>query len=144
MLTPSLFEPGVFPMITESGPVPGSEIPQRIPRNVESPRSEGNIYWSLDFDGTFIGYVALHGAEDSLPVISYAIRASYRRQGFAFGDVSAVRDHALSRSSVSALVARTHTTNQASAALLRRLGFSDHGEIQSPQGTRREFRFAAA
>lgn len=121
-----LADPGTHPFITESGPVPASDIAARIRRNRDSVDA---TYWAVEHDGEFVGYVALHDR-----TLSYAVRPAWRRQGIAREALAAVCKL------VPEPVARTHLDNEPSARLLAGLGFREHGVVQTDFGPRREFR----
>ena len=139
-----LSDPETYPYITESGPVRSTEISARIRGNVAAFGAGRHIYWSVEFDGHFVGFVALHGFLHACPALSYAIRPAWRRQAIALEALRTVCDYAFSSLDVQELVARTHYENKASAQLLLRLGFRDVGPVATPEGQRREFRVSAA
>lgn len=134
-----LADPGTHPFITESGPIHATEVPGRIRRNLEAFRSRQHIYWSAELEGQFVGYVALHGAWQPSPAISYAVREAWRRRGVASEAVAAVREHAFSKLGARELIARTHIGNDASVRLLVSLGFLESQIAETPGGPRREF-----
>jgi RimJ/RimL family protein N-acetyltransferase len=139
-----LSDPSTHPFITESGPVPSAEIPERIRRNRDSSAAGTNLYWSIELDGVFVGYVALHGADASISALSYATRPAWRRQGIAREALEAICQSCRSGSPNKDLVARTHEKNTPSAELLLQLGFGEIGTVDTPQGRRREFKLLAA
>lgn len=138
-----LSDPGTHPFITESGPVPVREIPDRIRRNRHAFQARSHLYWSIEWSGEFVGYVALHDAWSPRPVLSYAIRPAWRRRGVAAEALRAVCRHAFAVLEVRHLIARTHERNVPSAQLLLGLGFRESASVVTPQGPRREFELSA-
>ncbi len=139
-----LSDPETHPFITESGPVSGSEIPERIRRNRDLSAAGTQIYWSIDLAGVFVGFVALHNTNACVSTLSYAIRPAWRRRGMAREALEAVCRECRANQQRSELVARTHDENEASARLLLLLGFEEVGRVETPVGHRREFRLVVA
>jgi RimJ/RimL family protein N-acetyltransferase len=139
-----LSDPETHPLITESGPVPRSEIPERIRRNRELSSAGTEVYWSIDLAGVFVGYVALHGANARVSALSYAIRPAWRRRGLAQEALEAICRECRANSRTRELVARTHNKNEASPRLLLQLGFEEVDRVDTPFGQRREFKLIAA
>ncbi len=135
-----LSDPETHPFITESGPVPRSEIPERIRRIRELSAAGTEIYWSIDLAGVFVGYVALHSANAHVSAISYATRPAWRRRGLAREALEAICRECRANSPSRELVARIHNENEASARLLLGLGFEEVGSVDTPFGQRRGFK----
>lgn len=130
--------------ITDSGPISAAQIPDRISRNHELFVQDRAIYWALEYEASFIGYVALHAPTEPASVLSYAIRRRWRRQGFAAEALDAICHYAFSALGVRELVARTHLDNRSSASLLVKLGFLRRGVVSVTDGVRDEFRLTVA
>lgn len=137
-----LSEPGTHELIVEAGPVPRSDALTRLRSNREAFASGAHVYWSIEIDSDFAGYVALHGTDTAEPAISYAIRAGFRRRGLAFEAIRAVCAYARDDPRFTAVVARTHPYNAPSRALLSSLGFRDCGEVSWGGEVRREYGLA--
>jgi len=139
-----LSDPETHPFITEAGPVPRSEIPERIRRNRELSSTGTQLYWSIDLAGVFVGYVALHSANAPVSALSYAIRPAWRRRGLAHEALEAVCRECRASSPIRELEARTHSENEASARLLLQLGFEELSTVDTPFGQRRGFKLVVA
>lgn len=134
-----LSDPDTHPFITESGPVPESEIPDRIRSNREASEAGRHLCWSIEADGEFVGYVALHDADGPVAALSYAVRRRWRRRGVAHEALEAICRACLDDATERALVARTHVDSEASVRLLLALGFRDCGTVETQFGPRRHF-----
>lgn len=132
-----------YPYITDSGPISAVQVPDRISRHQELFVQGRAIYWALEYEESFIGYVALHGPNEPTPALSYAVRNRWRRQGFAAEALDAICRYAFSELGSRELIARTHLDNRPSAALLVQLGFLHTGVISGKGGERDEFRLTA-
>ena len=133
-----LTDPSTYPRILESGPDPDAEA--RITRNIAAFSEGKSVYWSIDLAGTFVGVIAAHGELSEAPVLSYAIRPDWRRQGIAREALSTVCRFLFERIDASEVIARTHLDNEPSAALLLREGFRECGLVDWSGEPRREFR----
>ena len=129
-----------YPYISDSGPISAAQVPDRICRNQALFVQGRAIYWGLEYQASFIGYVALHGPNEPTPALSYAICRQWWRQGFTAEAIAAVCHYAFSVLDCRELVARTHLDNHRSAALLVKLGFLHTGIVSANGGERHEFR----
>lgn len=132
-----LSDPEAHPFIVEGGPLPAAEAAARLDALRAATSS---THWALEFEGAFVGYVALHDHDAPSPALSFALRSAWRRRGLALEALEAVA-RAFPHQE---LVARTQAENAPSAALLLRAGFREAGSVECAQGPRREFRRAAA
>lgn len=139
-----LSDPGTYPFLSHSGPVPRGKVPGRIRRYRWATWLGRAAYWSIEFEGEFVGYVALHAAPGRRIALSYAVRPTWRRRGVARESIEAVLAYTRSVTRDTTIVARTHCGNAPSAALLERVGFTDAGTVRTPLGVRREFHWPAA
>ncbi|NER84301.1 MAG: GNAT family N-acetyltransferase, partial [Leptolyngbya sp. SIO1D8] len=126
--------------ITDSDPISAAQIPNRICRNQALFVQSRAIYWALEHQANFIGYVALHGPNEPAPALSYAICPRWRRQGFAAEAIAAVCCYVFSALGSRELLARTHLDNHPSASLLVKLGFLHARVVSVNGGERHEFR----
>ncbi|MEO1619834.1 MAG: GNAT family N-acetyltransferase [Cyanobacteria bacterium J06632_3] len=129
-----------YPYISDAGQVSAAQIPEKILRNNQLFEQGKAIYWALEYEGCFIGYVALHSPAKRSPALSYAVRRHWRRQGFAAEALAAICEYAFSTLGCQEIMARTHLGNSASEDLLVQLGFLKVGVVHSDAGDRTEFR----
>lgn len=138
--TGNCYDATAYPYITDSGPISTAKVPNRICRNQVLFIQGRSIYWALEYQASFIGYVALHNPNKPTLVLSYAICSQWRRQGFAAEAIAAVCRYAFLALGSSEVVARTHLHNQPSASLLVKLGFVHTGVVSVNDGERHEYR----
>ena len=136
-----LSDPTSYPYISDSGPVAEKAVPGRIRAFGISFRLGSSVHWVLEARSNqqFIGYVAIHARREVPCHLSYAVRKSFRRQGFAREALLAVGAN-LSTIGCQSLVARAHVDNGASRKLLLSLGFKESGCVSTPTGERVEYR----
>ncbi len=139
-----LSDPTSYPYISDSGPVAERAVPSRIMAFGVSFRLGKSVHWVLEArsNRVFIGYVAIHARQEVPSYLSYAVRRSFRRQGFAREALLAVSAN-LSTIGCQSLIARAHVDNTASRRLLLSLGFRENGCVSTPTGRRVEYRWPA-
>lgn len=120
-------------------PLAATGVPAKIESNQRAYLAGTSLYWSLEFQQRFVGFVALHLREPKSPALSYAISKSWRRRGFAREAIVAVAHYSFEALDAERVVAHTHLENVASAALVRSLGFKEVAPVRSPHGPRRRF-----
>jgi len=84
--------------------------------------------------GKFIGSCGLikrDGVEQ--PEIGFALLDEFAGKGYAFEAAKAVLDYAKNKLAINSLHAIVNPCNESSIALLTKLGFTSHGEIQVPK-----------
>lgn len=129
-----------IPYITDSGHISAAQVPDLISRNQTLFVQGRAIYWALEYQASFIGYVALHSPDEPTPALSYAICRRWRRQGFAAEAIAAVCRYAFLALGAREVVARTHLHNQPSALLLVKLGFVHTGVVSVNGEEHNEFK----
>jgi RimJ/RimL family protein N-acetyltransferase len=120
-------------------PIVADEVPARIQRNRQACDEGRALYWSIEHQRQFAGFIALHQPTSGTPILGYAIAQRWRRQGFASEALRAVTQYAFAELGSSRVIAYTHLENIPSAALLQSLGFEYEGIVERPLGQRRMY-----
>ncbi len=86
-------------------------------------------YWLIVAGDAGVGLAGFKGPPDDAGrvEIGYGIEDGHRRQGYATEAVGALVDWALAKPACRAVTARTHPANEASIAVLRKVGFQLSG-----------------
>lgn len=126
-----LRDPAVHPFVVENGPVPQSQILDRIAHKQREWLLGTGATWAVLRGLELIGYVTLHGLGRPRVAISYALMPSAHGAGLGREAVTAVLTGARSLG-FTEVEARTHHTNDASVRLLRAVGFVELEPIDSP------------
>ena len=126
-----LADPRIHPFVIEDGPLARDAAVERIARKRRAWAERTAVTWAMLRDDAFVGYVALHNLGFAKVAISYAVARDAQRQGLGGEAVAAVlgRGRELGFSEVEA---RTHVDNEASARLLRAVGFVETAPDESP------------
>lgn len=127
--------------ISDRGAVPAEEIPDKIEATLAGFERGTGIYWALEHDGTFVGYVAIHQPGSREPVMSYALSKDARKQGLMTESLLRVIDFVREHLLACDFIAHIHHRNKRSAKLLEGLGFVEGEPVATPRGARREFRY---
>ena len=98
-------------------------------------RTDPSLSWWLAWSirdratGTVVGDIGFHGPPDERGSveIGYSIAPTWRRRGLATEALRAFLAWALQRPEITAVRAETESSNHASIAILRRLGFEETG-----------------
>ena len=128
------------PQVTRlfGGPFHESEVRRRLEREINNHSLHGFQYWPLFrlADGEHIGCAGLRPCERPATLeLGFHLRPAYWRAGFGGEAARAIIAHAFEVLEVGALFAGHHPENEASRALLTRLGFQFIGaEYYEPTG----------
>lgn len=89
-------------------------------------------YWAILAGEVFVGSCDLSELDDyhKRGEIGFMLLRRFWRQGYAFEAMQAVIDYGVRRLGIERLSARTHAGNEASAALLAKLGFAHEGTLK--------------
>lgn len=120
------------------GPFSSDQVRQRLDREIDTQQRFGFQYWPLFrlSDGAHVGCGGLRpfDREDTLET-GFHLRPEFWREGFGSEAARAIVSHAFRVLRVGALFAGHHPENEASRALLTRLGFEYIGtELYQPTG----------
>jgi len=115
------------------------EIETRLALEIANQRAHGIQYWPVFLlaGGEHVGCCGLRSREPDVPEFGVHIASRHWRRGYAFEAGLRVIDYAFSVRKASALFAGHNPANDASRALLSRLGFvHTHDELYPPTGLR--------
>lgn len=108
------------------GPYTREEVVERLEREIANDEALGVQYWPLFIDGDFAGCCGLKPCDGGLE-IGFHLLPQFWRSGYASEAARAVIAYAFDELHASALYAGHHPENDASRALLERLGFTQIG-----------------
>jgi RimJ/RimL family protein N-acetyltransferase len=120
-------------------PLTPREVELRLEREIEMERAHAIQYWPIFLlaAGEHVGCCGLRvrEREPEIPELGFHIASRHWRRGYAFEAASCVIDYAFTVSNARALFAGHNPANEASRALLTRLGFvHTHGELYPATG----------
>ena len=98
--------------------------------------------YTVSAGGEAVGFVVIHLDGSDCPFISYAIRRSHWRRGFAGAAIARLVD--IEHSRLAGFHAATHLDNHASQELLLKCDFEKVGVMQHQMGERVLFKFRFA
>jgi len=128
-------DPAVTRLISRDG-YTESEISERLDREIATETQYRIQYWPIFLlsDGAFVGCCGLRprGEDPQMPELGVHIASAHWRQGYALEAARRVIRHAFDFMGLEALFAGHHPENNASRALLLRLGFSYSHDEQYP------------
>ena len=113
------------------------DIQARLALEIDNQRTHGIQYWPVFLlaNGEHVGCCGLRPHELGVPEFGVHIASRHWRRGYALESASLVIDYAFAVRNVSALFAGHNPANDASRALLGRLGFvHTHDELYPPTG----------
>jgi RimJ/RimL family protein N-acetyltransferase len=114
------------------------EIALRLDLEIENQRAHGIQYWPVFLlaNGEHVGCCGLRPRDTpDVPEFGVHIASRHWRQGYALEAASSVIDYAFAVRGARAVFAGHNPANEASRALLRRLGFvHTHDELYPPTG----------
>jgi [ribosomal protein S5]-alanine N-acetyltransferase len=127
-LFPHLSDAALYTFMPQQPPVSVSALAERYQRLQSRASPDGSqiwLNWAVRFtDSTeYIGYVQAGVEADGQAMLAYFVFTPYQRQGYAVEMCAAVRDYLFSAFAVSSVYALIDTRNQASIALVEKLGF---------------------
>ena len=111
------------------GPYSAQEVEERLAREAANDAAYGIQYWPVFIDGAFAGCCGLkpHEPENRFYEIGFHFRPPFWGNGYASEAARAVIAYAAETLDAAALFAGHHPENDASRALLTRLGFEQLG-----------------
>jgi RimJ/RimL family protein N-acetyltransferase len=120
-------------------PLTPREVELRLEREIEMERAHGIQYWPIFLLATdeHVGCCGLRvrESEPEVPELGFHFAARHWRQGYALEAASCAIEHAFTVRNARALFAGHNPANEASRALLGRLGFvHTHDELYPPTG----------
>lgn len=123
------------------GPFSEIQVRDRLAQEIATDTVHGIQYWPIFrlSDDAHVGCCGLRPYPDELGIleIGFHVRHEHWGRGYAAESARAVIDHAFTRSGVRALFAGHHPENDASRALLAKLGFRyAHDVFYEPTGRR--------
>ncbi len=129
----------VTKLIDVRGKLSDEQVKEKLTTELERKNMYGAQYWPIFLleTGENVGCCGLRprDAAQGIFEIGFHIRPKFWRQGFAFEAAQAVTKHAFSQLKVQRLFAGHNPQNEASKALLEKLGFKyTHDELYEPTG----------
>jgi len=121
------------------GPFTPHQVRGRLEREINNHAKHGVQYWPI-FSAETGDHIGCCGLQPRKPAegiyeLGFQLRVAFWRQGFAREAAEAVVVHAFTALGICALYAGHHPDNQASRAVLTRLGFHyTHDEFYPPTG----------
>jgi RimJ/RimL family protein N-acetyltransferase len=121
------------------GPFTRQQVRARLEREINNHAAHGIQYWPifLAATGQHIGCCGLqpHELAEGIYQLGFQLRVAFWRRGFGREAAQAVVAHAFTALGIRALYAGHHPDNEASRAVLTRLGFHyTHDEFYPPTG----------
>ncbi|MEW5870964.1 MAG: GNAT family N-acetyltransferase [Chloroflexota bacterium] len=132
-------DPQVTRLIDARGQLSPEQVQQRLEKEIATQQEYGVQYWPIFLleSGEHIGCCGLrpYDLPGQVYEIGFHIRSAHWRQGYAIEAARAVIDYAFRQLGAKALFAGHNPNNQASRALLLKLGFRyTHDEYYPPTG----------
>ena len=129
------------PELTKStgGPFTAQQVRERLEQEIDNHAKCGVQYWPIFLleNGEHVGCCGLrpHKPDELVYELGFHLRVAFWGRGFAREAAEAVVVHAFTALGIRALYAGHHPDNQASRAVLTRLGFHyTHDEFYPPTG----------
>ncbi|AMP01193.1 acetyltransferase family protein [Collimonas arenae] len=128
ILFPHFCDPELYAFIPQQAPESLSYLTQRYRRLESRSSPDGSeiwLNWAVRLTGSddYVGYAQAGVEADGQAMLAYFVFTPYQRQGYAAEMCQRVRDHLISVFAVRSVYALIDTRNQASIALVEKLGF---------------------
>lgn len=124
-----LSDAALYTYMPQQPPASAASLAERYQRLASRRSSDGAdiwLNWAVRLAGSqeYVGYAQASIEADGHAMLAYFVFAPYQRQGYAVEMCSKVRDYLFSAFDASSVYALIDTRNQASIALVERMGFT--------------------
>ncbi|WP_092436172.1 GNAT family N-acetyltransferase [Collimonas sp. OK607] len=127
-LFPHFCDPALYPFIPQDAPASLASLTERYSRLESRSSPDGSEIWlnwavKLAGDDEYVGYAQAGVDADGQAMLAYFVFKPYQRRGYATEMCMQIRDHLMTAFAADSVYALIDTRNQASIALVERLGF---------------------
>ena len=127
-LLPHFCNPALYPFIPQDAPASLVSLTERYCRLESRSSPDGSeiwLNWAVKLAGgnEYVGYAQAGVEADGQAMLAYFVFTPYQRRGYATEMCMRIRDHLITAFAVESVYALIDTRNQASIALVERLGF---------------------